>query len=167
MSDETPTGREVFIDTAQRINAALDANRWQEAENLARAAVDAARGADERRWADRFERLITFARARGRAEPSMPASVACSFCSGGQNGDRFVAGPGVFICSGCVTFLCEARSAERLSANQFWSFIGDLEPTESKCLFCGIGRPLFVGRPGGLCTACLSTAESCLKSDQS
>jgi hypothetical protein len=160
-----PTAPAVFIDIAQRINAALDADLWQEAEDLAVSALDAARAADERRWADRFERLITFARARGQAEP--PASIVCSFCAGGLNGDRFVAGSGVFICSGCVTFLCEARSAEKLSANQFWSFIRDLEPTEPKCLFCGIGRPLFVGRLGGPCDACLSTAESCLKTEPS
>jgi hypothetical protein len=94
VSEKVPTAPAVFIDTAQRINAALDADQWQEAEDLAVAALDAARTAHDRRWAERFERLITFASARGHVEPPMPARIVCSFCAGGLNGDRVIAGAG-------------------------------------------------------------------------
>jgi hypothetical protein len=70
-----------FIDLAQRINAALDAEHWSEAEGLASAALEAASTGQHTRWAERFERLLGFARARGRSEESPPPDVKCSFWS--------------------------------------------------------------------------------------
>src|SRR5258705_10162555 len=132
-----------FIALAQRINTALDAGHWTDAEALASAALEAASMGQQARWAERFERLIGFARARGHSEVAVPPDVKCSVCAGALGGDRFVAGAAVFICSGCLAFLCEARSWEKLSSTVYWTFAGDGEPTELKCLFCALGRPLF------------------------
>jgi hypothetical protein len=159
-------GASVLLGLAQRINDALDASDWHEAELLATSALERARLDGQARWAERFERLRVFARERGSIPKPTLSEPTCSFCAGTLGGDRFVAGATVFICSACIALLCRARALEGLPATDLWRFRGDAEPTEVRCLFCGLGPTLFVGIPGGICDACLSTAAGCIDAEE-
>jgi ClpX C4-type zinc finger protein len=98
-----------------------------------------------------------------RRVPGKPAPRSCSFCGVGQfDTRRLVAGPGVYICDGCVA------SATRVgSGSAPWQ--EDLErfhlPTPDdqalRCSFCGRGRQrvghLVTGGepPRAICDGCL------------
>lgn len=77
--------------------------------------------------------------------------LACSFCGEPKKvAGKLIAGPGVYICSGCVA---QARSQ------------GLFEGTGDRCSFCGhAGRPTWgLGSPQDgqpkVCDACLDMSE--------
>jgi ATP-dependent protease Clp ATPase subunit len=83
--------------------------------------------------------------------------LRCSICGRSQaQCAKLVAGPGVYICDGCVTL---ART---------WPKVGD--PGRA-CSFCGIRQPRRPGRlvangPTAICSACLDLCDQIIAEEQ-
>jgi hypothetical protein len=106
-------------------------------------------------------------RRASAAQPRTPAS--CSFCGVAQfETRRLIAGPGTWICDGCVALargVLEAGAAQAVERTC-------LEPADSdaRCHFCGHGPRRAGGRQvtgGGrtICASCLDLCDEILTED--
>jgi ClpX C4-type zinc finger len=86
------------------------------------------------------KRRVTRPDAAG--EPSPDATMTCAFCgSVGTAVNKLIAGPGVFICDGCIALAREVDADQRRRANDHAVLIG-VDPGDRKasCNFCGRRR---------------------------
>src|SRR5262245_19657011 len=105
-------------------------------------------------WARLWKRRASAAR------PRPPA--ACSFCGAHQfETRRLIAGPGIWICDGCVALARRVLEAGAARANER----AQLEPADPdvRCHFCGQGARRTGGRlvTGGGRNVCASCLDLC------
>ncbi|MBV9451184.1 MAG: hypothetical protein JO345_35395 [Streptosporangiaceae bacterium] len=91
--------------------------------------------------------------------------LRCSFCGKSQpETKKLIAGPGVYICDGCVDLADRVIADGEPSATPLSSItvIGD-DPAAPKCSFCGKRRDQVTGMAAAeevsICTECLSLCQ--------
>ncbi|HKF77299.1 MAG TPA: ClpX C4-type zinc finger protein [Candidatus Dormibacteraeota bacterium] len=107
---------------------------------------------------------------RGARAPRPRRPPSCSFCSVHQFDTRkLIAGPGVWICDGCVV---RARHVVDAGAAQEGER-ARLKPAEAnaRCNFCGkgarrTGRKLVTGAGVAICTSCLDLCDEIAAEDR-
>jgi ClpX C4-type zinc finger len=95
----------------------------------------------------RVHQIVDLASGKGAVRPSPGDAVTCSFCGGSRHEmRRCIAGPGVWICDGCVDLAQEALDAgtERVAGRRrLVSLDGD--GAKARCNFCGKRRDQVAG----------------------
>jgi hypothetical protein len=99
----------------------------------------------------------------GRRVPGSPAPRSCSFCGIGQfDTRRLVAGPGVYICDGCVASATRVGSGSAASKEDLERFhVPAPDDRALRCNFCGrqrrrVGHLVTGGEPlRAICDGCL------------
>jgi ClpX C4-type zinc finger len=102
------------------------------------------------------------------AWPQTPAS--CSFCGVHQFKTRkLIAGPGTWICEGCITLARRVLEVGGAEANER----AQLKPADAdgRCHFCGHGvqrnrRRLVTGGGTNICASCLKLCDEILAEDR-
>jgi hypothetical protein len=113
-------------------------------------------------WARLWRRRATTAR------PRTPAS--CSFCAVDQFKTRkLIAGPGIWICDGCVVLARRVLEAGAAQADER----ARLEPADpdARCHFCGqgarrTGGRLVTGCGRNICASCLDLCDEIVAEDR-
>jgi hypothetical protein len=95
----------------------------------------------------RVHQIVDLASGKGAVRPSPGDAVACSFCGSSRHEvHRCIAGPGVWVCDGCVDLAQEALDAgtERIAERRrLVSLDGD--DAKARCNFCGKRRDQVAG----------------------
>jgi hypothetical protein len=109
----------------------------------------------------------------GRSQGPKP-QLECTFCGKPQKQVRkLIAGPGVFICDGCITLAENVLGSGQAARTELGSIIAvPAEGTPAKCCFCGKERrqvaglaaiPAGAGRKPGkfaaICSECLALCD--------
>ena len=115
-----------------------------------------------------------WARVRdGRGRSPNPPHLECTFCGKLQKQVRkLIAGPGVFICDGCITLAAGVLGDGQPARTELGSIIAvPAEGTPARCCFCGKERrqvpglaalPAGAGRkPGKYAAICSQCLELC------
>ena len=108
---------------------------------------------------------------RGRAGPG--EHLSCSFCGKHQKQvKKLIAGPGVFICNGCIDHVHTVLTAtDRTASTPIATirYVSD-ENRDDRCSFCGRGRPqaeaMAAAGEARICKECLDLCDE-MVSDRS
>ena len=89
----------------------------------------------------------------------------CSFCGRGQDEVRkLVAGPGIYICDGCIEVASGAQADDRSTFSPV-----DAGARDTRCSFCGKNRSavesMLAGTGGTICNGCLELCNEVMAED--
>jgi hypothetical protein len=96
----------------------------------------------------RVHQIVDVAAGKGAVKPTNGPRVQCSFC-GRPTGDvaKLIAGPGVFVCDGCVAAARQTIDARAGSDHDGvrWEYASD---AKARCGFCGKASVPLAAIPG-------------------